>query len=319
MTRTTCSRGEAYCGEPGHDDGPPYTAAGGGKGPRAHGTSAARPGRLGVTTSGRLIGQVLRRYRTAEPAKMTLRDAGELLGCAPSTISRWETGERGILPEDIEELLDAYGAPSRTVAAVTGLAGECQRWAGTYLPPAWADLLGLTCSAARVTSYEACQVPLLAADPAEAADEADPVLDPLARTDLAAAIRQAQGIVLRAGGPGIRLVIGETARARLAPGQAARLREIRDRAEIRVLSPGCGPHPAPWAGSMTLLEFDPATGMNAVAHIGGPAGGLLLDDSVPAAEALEEIRDTAMRWTPASENTAGGHDRNGPRGAAPEL
>src|SRR5260370_15323317 len=66
----------------------------------------------------RLLGAALRRFR--EVAGYTLEDAARILECDRSKISRIETGQRGIRPKELRELLDEYGVePDRRDALLT--------------------------------------------------------------------------------------------------------------------------------------------------------------------------------------------------------
>jgi transcriptional regulator with XRE-family HTH domain len=67
----------------------------------------------------RLVGGALRRYR--ENAGFTLEDAARLLECDRSKISRIETGQRGIRPKELRELLAEYGVPDSEQAALVAI------------------------------------------------------------------------------------------------------------------------------------------------------------------------------------------------------
>lgn len=253
-----------------------------------------------MTFRNQLIGAALRRCRTTGDPRLTLDQAAGILGRDKSRLSRIETGARGIRPWELQALLAGYGTPPGTAAALTAIITASRQQGGTYLPSAWASLLGLVRAASRITSYEAGQIPFLAQDPAytEAAAEADPTITSLARTDLADAIPATQRAVWRDGGPDVRLIIGEAVLDRLDPAQAGGLRMVRDRAEIRVLPRSPSPRPVPWAASITLLEFDPAARFGPAAFIGGPCGGVFLADHGPAAAALRRLFAEAVPWVP---------------------
>ena len=55
----------------------------------------------------RLVGGALRQHR--ENLGYTLDDAARILDCDRSKISRIETGQRGIRPKELRELLTEYG------------------------------------------------------------------------------------------------------------------------------------------------------------------------------------------------------------------
>jgi transcriptional regulator with XRE-family HTH domain len=62
-----------------------------------------------------LVGAVLRRYR--EDLVLSLQDAARVLECDKSKISRIETGQRGISPRELRELLAGYGVTGPAMAS----------------------------------------------------------------------------------------------------------------------------------------------------------------------------------------------------------
>src|SRR5271170_5182551 len=68
----------------------------------------------------RLVGSALRRYR--EDLGFILEDAARVLECHPSKISRIETGQRGIRPRELRDLLTEYGADGAARDALTAIA-----------------------------------------------------------------------------------------------------------------------------------------------------------------------------------------------------
>jgi transcriptional regulator with XRE-family HTH domain len=65
----------------------------------------------------RLVGSALRRYR--EHLGYDLGVSARILECHPSKISRIETGQRGIRPKELRELLTEYGVEAATRDALT--------------------------------------------------------------------------------------------------------------------------------------------------------------------------------------------------------
>src|SRR5580658_9086392 len=90
----------------------------------------------------RLVGNALRRYR--ENVGYALDDAAKVLECDRSKISRVETGQRGIRPKELRELLTDYGVPESEQEALVGLCrrsgqrGWWEHYAG-ILPEAFLD------------------------------------------------------------------------------------------------------------------------------------------------------------------------------------
>ena len=70
----------------------------------------------------RLVGGALRRYR--ESVGYALEDAARVLECDRSKISRIETGQRGIRPKELRELLAEYGVPASEQLALMAIASR---------------------------------------------------------------------------------------------------------------------------------------------------------------------------------------------------
>ena len=110
----------------------------------------------------RLLGAALRRFR--EQAGFTLEDAARILECDRSKISRIETGQRGVRPKELRELLVEYGVddPRRdallTVARQTRQVGWWQSYSHV-LDDAYQDFISLEAIAASIWTYEAQLIP----------------------------------------------------------------------------------------------------------------------------------------------------------------
>src|SRR5438270_1184730 len=92
----------------------------------------------------RLVGGALRRYR--ENQGYALEDAARILECDRSKISRIETGQRGIRPKELRELLTEYGvneAQQQTLAAIAHRKAEQGWWEAfaEVLPEAFREYL----------------------------------------------------------------------------------------------------------------------------------------------------------------------------------
>ena len=112
----------------------------------------------------RLVGGALRRYR--ENMGYTLDDVARVLECDRSKVSRIETGQRGIRPKELRELLAEYGVPAREQAALTAIAsrGGQHGWWQPYrdiLPGPYLDYVIMEAAAAEIMTYEAQLVPEL--------------------------------------------------------------------------------------------------------------------------------------------------------------
>ena len=110
----------------------------------------------------RLVGGALRRYR--ENVGYALEDAARVLECDRSKISRIETGQRGIRPKELRELLTEYGVPDREQAALVAIASRGGRggWWHPYadvLPGPYLDYVIMESAAAEIMTYEAQLIP----------------------------------------------------------------------------------------------------------------------------------------------------------------
>src|SRR5579872_4567854 len=86
------------------------------------------PDRGGTTMTGtppvrrRLLGSALRGY--LEGLGYNLDEAARILECDRSKISRIETGQRGIRPKELRELLTEYGVPAPEQLALVSIASR---------------------------------------------------------------------------------------------------------------------------------------------------------------------------------------------------
>src|ERR1017187_2350800 len=110
----------------------------------------------------RLLGAALRRHR--ESLGCRLDDAARILECDRSKISRIESGQRGIRPRDLRDLLAEYGVgeqEQRTLAAIAHPHRERGWWQpyADVLPGTWLDYLITEAAASRIEAYQPQQVP----------------------------------------------------------------------------------------------------------------------------------------------------------------
>ena len=110
----------------------------------------------------RLVGGALRRYR--ENVGYALEDAARVLECDRSKISRIETGQRGIRPKELRELLAEYGVPASEQLALVSIAsrGGQHSWWHPYaaaLSDAYLDYVIMESAAAEIMTYEAQLIP----------------------------------------------------------------------------------------------------------------------------------------------------------------
>jgi len=124
----------------------------------------------------RLVGAALRRYR--EDLALSLEDASSILECDKSKISRIETGQRGITPRELRELLAGYGVDGPAMTALAALTSRAGCWPQyqRVIPGPSRDALAVELTASQIWLYNPQQVPgllqipeytraMLAADP----------------------------------------------------------------------------------------------------------------------------------------------------------
>jgi transcriptional regulator with XRE-family HTH domain len=259
----------------------------------------------------RLVGGALRRYR--ENLGYTLDDAARVLECDRSKVSRIETGQRGIRRKELRELLTEYGIDDLQQAILAAMADPrgIRGWYGAYadvLPGAWHDYLLLEAGASRVLVYEAQRIPALlqTADYARALAEADLALaDDDAREKVVEATLARQKAILGERKPDIHVVIGEAALHQevggpeVMEGQLGLLAGVSGDSgviTVQILPFSSGAHAAAGVGSLAILQFPEAPGLQVV-HLGGVGGGVCLEsqeDLAVHACAFEQLRAFAL-------------------------
>jgi transcriptional regulator with XRE-family HTH domain len=240
----------------------------------------------------RLVGGALRRYR--ENMGYALEDAARVLECDRSKISRIETGQRGIRPKELRELLTEYGVPDSEQAALLDIAsrGGRQAWwhpfAGGF-SEAYLDYVIMESAASEIMTYEAQLVPdllqtddyaraIAAAEPGYTTDEQ--------REDAVAAtagvltgkrrfwIIIGEGALHQAvGGPGV------------LAGQIGRLVQLSEEfpdLTIQVLPFSAGAHAAAGSGSLAILRFPDAPSLGVV-YLEALSGGVYLESQADVA------------------------------------
>jgi len=257
----------------------------------------------------RLVGSALRRYR--ENVGYALEDAAKVLECDRSKISRIETGQRGIRPKELRELLTEYGVSDTEQAALLGLArrGGQHGWWDQYmnvLPETAIDYVIMESTAAEIMAYEAQLVPdlLQTADYARAVAEAQPGYGSQAqREDAVAAKSERQAAVL---GGGVRLtaVVGEAALHQQVGGpevmadQLAHLAGLESdfpNVTVQVLPFSAGAYAAASA-SVAILRFPGAPSLGVV-YLEGLTGGAYLESQQDVAQyirAFALLRSSAL-------------------------
>ncbi len=239
-----------------------------------------------------LVGTALRRYR--ESAGLGLEDAAKVLECDRSKISRIETGQRGIRPKELRELLTEYGVPAGEQSALLRLArllGRRGCWQDQYagtLPEAFTDYLLLEEAATEILVYETQLIPDLLQTPdyARALAHAGPgYASGAQREDAPAVISRRQAAVLD-GSRHLAVVLAEACLHQQVGGpqvMAAQLARLADLARdnesvtVQVLPFSQGAHAVSGGGPLTIVRLGEMPGLGAV-RVPDLSGGHCLTD-----------------------------------------
>jgi Domain of unknown function (DUF5753)/Helix-turn-helix domain len=232
-----------------------------------------------------------------------LEDAARVLECDRSKISRIETGQRGIRPKELRELLTEYGVPDGEQAALVAIAsrGGQHGWWHPYadvLPGAYLDYVIMESAAAEIMIYEAQAVPdlLQTDDYARAIAAAEPgyATDQQREDAVAAKAARRQAVLGAATGRRLSVILGEGALCQAVggPGVMAgqishlvRLADDHPGLTIQVLPFSAGAHAAAGSASVIILRFPDAPGLGVV-YLEALAGGVCLDGQEDVARYL---------------------------------
>jgi transcriptional regulator with XRE-family HTH domain len=233
----------------------------------------------------------LRRLRT--DLGLTIEDVQERTGgdIRTSTLSRWETGERSIRPNDLRALLDVYGLPDgterETLLTLCRQAKERGWWQsyGSAVPGWFQSYVGLESEASLICEYSAELVPglLQSADYYRAFLSTAP-----ADADISPKIRvrtERQERLTAADAPEYWAVLNEAVvRRGVGPngtmrGQLERLAELADlpNVTIQVLPFSAGVHPA-MDGGFSILGF-PEPADPSVVYLENSAGSMYVEEA----------------------------------------
>jgi transcriptional regulator with XRE-family HTH domain len=260
----------------------------------------------------KLVGEYLRGRR--EGLGFSLGDVARVLECHPSKLSRIETGERGIRPKELRELLGEYGTDDATVETLVSLSRSGRRdsgwWAGyeKVLPAPYLELAGAEASASGVAVYAPLQVPELLQVPAytAAVTAADPLVPAERQAALATAVASRQHLVLTARALPVEVLIGEAALRsetdgpRVMRAQLTRLAETAERpgrVTIRLLPFAAGSSALGGVGEFTVLRFGPDSSLSLV-HLAAPSGGVYpagLKAAIGYRSAFDHLQAHALR------------------------
>ncbi len=240
-----------------------------------------------------LVGSMLRSYR--EAAGYKLDDAARILECDRSKISRVETGQRGIRPKELRELLTEYNVAAAVQVTLTALARprDASAWWRDYrrlLPDSYLDFAVAEGVASRILVYAPLQIPELLWTPeyGRAAAAADPTVPEDAEEITVEAAVAYRGAAFFERQPDCTVILGEAAlhhrneSLEVTRSQLAHLARLSGPdypwLTIRVLPFSAGICPS--AGEYSILQFSELSDLGLV-RVAGPHGGVCL--STPAA------------------------------------
>ena len=238
----------------------------------------------------RLVGGALRRYR--ENAGFTLEDAARLLECDRSKISRIETGQRGIRPKELRELLAEYGVPDSEQAALVAITsrGGQRGWWHPYadvLPGPYLDYVVMESAASEIMTYEAQVIPdllqtddyaraIAAVEPGYATDQQRDEVVAAKATRRQVVLGQERRLSVILGEGALRQAVGG---AEVMAGQISHLVRLIDDFPgliVQVLPFSAGAHAAAGSASLAILRFPDAPSLGVV-YLEALSGGVYLE------------------------------------------
>jgi transcriptional regulator with XRE-family HTH domain len=235
-----------------------------------------------------LVGSMLRSYR--EAAGYKLDDAARILECDRSKVSRIETGQRGVRPKELRELLTEYSVAAAIQDTLIALARPCDAnaWWRDYrqvLPEAYLDFAVAEGVASRIVIYAPLRVPELLWTPeyGQAAAAADPSVPEEAEKAAVQAAIVYRGATFFERRPDCTVILGEAALRHHVDSLDVMRAQLAHVAElsgpdypwltIRILPFSAGISSG--AGECSILRFSELSDMGLV-HVAGPQGGVCL-------------------------------------------
>jgi transcriptional regulator with XRE-family HTH domain len=235
----------------------------------------------------RLVGGALRRHR--ENVGYALEDAARVLECDRSKISRIETGQRGIRPKELRELLTEYGVPATEQLALVSIAsrGGQHSWWHPYadtMSDAYLDYVIMESAASEIMTYEAQLIPdllqtdeyaraMAAAEPGYVTHQQheDAVVAKAVRRQ--AVLNESRRLSVILGEGALHQVVGG---ADVLAGQLSHLARLNDDAPaitLQVLPFSAGAHAGAGSGSLAILRFPDAPSLGVV-YLEALSGGV---------------------------------------------
>ena len=228
----------------------------------------------------------LRRLR--EAAHVTIDHVAERLECSGSKISRIETGQTGVTPRDVRDMLDIYGVQPEYAEQLLKIAREARQkgWWQLYGDVLTGAYVGLEAAADHIRSYEALVVPglLQTEEYAQAMIHAARPDISVTEVDKRVRVRVGrQSLVTQDDPIDLWVVLDEAVLRRPVGGRAVMRRQLEHlsmaagwpNVTLQVLPFSAGAH-AGMDGTFTMLLYDESAGQNFV-FASNAAGGLFLE------------------------------------------
>jgi transcriptional regulator with XRE-family HTH domain len=242
--------------------------------------------RSSPTLRRRQLGLQLRRLR--ERSGATIDQVAERLACSASKISRIETGQSGISPRQVRQILTAYGVTGESAEILVEMAGQARQrgwWQlyGSFLTSAF---VGMEAAAEEILSYENSVVPGLLQTPDYARAMILAARPDLPPEDVEQRIRirlNRQSLLTQDDPLKLWVILDEAALRRPVGGRAVMRSQLNqlcatarwDNVTLQVLPFAAGAH-AGMDGTFTMLRFPESTGDDVV-FAANAAGGLFLE------------------------------------------
>lgn len=228
----------------------------------------------------------LRRLR--EAAHVTIDHVAERLECSGSKISRIETGQTGVTPRDVRDMLDIYHVEPEYAEQLLKIAREARQkgWWQLYGDVLTGAYVGLEAAADHIRSYEALVVPGLLQTEEYAQAMIHAARPDISVTEVEKRVRvrmSRQSLVTQDDPIDLWVVLDEAVLRRPVGGRAVMRRQLEHlslaaswpNVTLQVLPFSAGAH-AGMDGTFTMLLYDESAGQNFV-FASNAAGGLFLE------------------------------------------
>ncbi|MEU4403176.1 helix-turn-helix transcriptional regulator [Streptosporangium sp. NPDC023963] len=243
------------------------------------------------TVRRRRLASELRRLRIEHG--LSMQEVAERMELTAASVSRIETGRRGIRPRDLRAFLDMYGVPEADREPLLALSREARQrgwWQnyGDVLPGEYATLIGLEAEATSLRTYQQTLVPglLQTADYARSVIAATRPGDTPEEVERRVSVRMERQKRLTDDNPlELSVILGEgvvrqhVGTAQITADQFKHLIEVgrRPNVMLQILPYRAGAHPA-MTGSFTVVGF-PASSDLDVIYLENMSSGLYLEDA----------------------------------------